>query len=100
MTVTRLNHRVANFEHLMPEGFKDDSNGNDVCASIYSEKLGLKVFIDHKYPNKREESNYPRFAVCKTNDDGEIEDSINDIVFQSEDWGSIIANINTSEYLK
>lgn len=61
-----------------------------MCASIYSEKLGLKVFIDHKDLDMREESNYPRFAVYKTNDDGEIEDSINDMVFQSEDWKALL----------
>ena len=81
----------------MPEGFKDDSNGNDICASIYSEALGLKIFIDNKDPDAREEPNYPRFAVYKTNGDGEIEDPINDLVFQSEDWLSVLEKVKRAD---
>lgn len=89
----QLNHRVGNFEYPMPEGFKDDSNGNDICASIYSKDLGLKIFIDHIDPEEREEPSYPRFAVYKTNADGEIEDSVGGLVYQSDDWVEVLSEI-------
>ena len=85
----QLNHRVGSFEYTMPYGFKDDSNANDICASIYSEKMGLKIFIDHINPEEREEPNYKRFSVYKTNEFGEVEDSINDLVAESEEWLNI-----------
>ena len=91
----QLNHRVGDFEYPMPEGFKDDSNGNDICASIYSESLGLKIFIDHKDPEAREEPNYPRFAVYKTNDDGEVVDHVDGLFLQSENWLTVIDKINS-----
>lgn len=85
-----FNHGLVGFEFPLPNGFKNDSNRNDICASIYSDSLGLKIFIDQADPSKREEPSYPRFAAYKTNEDGEIEDSINDMVFQSEDFKALL----------
>lgn len=90
----QLNHRVGNFEYDIPIGFRDDSNANDICASIYSEKMGLKVFIDHINPEEREVASYKRFSVYKVNECGEIEDSINDLVAESEEWLSIYSLLN------
>lgn len=91
----QLNHRVGNFEYDMPIGFRDDSNANDICASIYSEKLGLKIFIDHFNPDEREVASYKRFSVYKVNECGEIEDSINDLVAEVEDWQAVSLTINS-----
>ncbi|HHC7417891.1 TPA: hypothetical protein ACN3ZQ_001075 [Vibrio cholerae] len=86
MSATKLNHRVGCFEHEIPKSFVDDSNGNDVCASIYSEDLKVKVFIDHINPEEREEPSYARFAIHKTNEFGETED----LVLESESWEEIL----------
>jgi len=35
-------------------GFVDSSYGNDLCPSIYSETLGLRIYCDYKSEAKRE----------------------------------------------
>lgn len=86
MSITKLNHRVGYFEHEIPKSFVDDSNGNDICASIYSHVLRVKIFIDHINSNEREEQSYARFAVHKTNELGETKD----LILESESWDEIL----------
>lgn len=91
MILTKLNHKVGSFEYSLPISFIDDSNGNDICASIYSQLYGLKIFIDHIDPIKREEPSYSRFAVYKTNEYGETED----LILESECWSDILSFLNS-----
>ena len=87
----RLNHpNVCSFEGTFPEGFADVSYGNDVCASIYSSKLGLKVFIDHLLPRDREEPEYSRFSIYRANEFGETEE----LMFETEDFKDVETYIN------
>lgn len=90
-----INHRLHGFEYPIPDGFRDDSNGNDICASIYSKALGVKIFIDRANPDEREEPNYSRFSVYKTNSYGEIEDHIAGLVIESESWLPITEKIES-----
>ncbi|MBE0506975.1 MAG: hypothetical protein IBX50_09695 [Marinospirillum sp.] len=74
------------FEEKIPPTFYDHSNRNDICPSIYSRLLGIKIFIDSKNPEEREEPNYPRFSVYKTNEIGETEE----IAYETEVWQEIL----------
>lgn len=88
---TTLQHRIGTFEHTLPPTFIDSSYGNDICPSIYSKALQLKIFIDHVDPLKREEPSYARFGVYKTNELGETEGSL----LESEHWEDVLNFIQT-----
>lgn len=91
MELTRFKHpRVKTFEENLPIGFVDDSYGNDVCASVISSALGLKIFIDSKNPEDREEPQYPRFSIYKTNIYGETED----LIFETDEFEKIKDIVN------
>lgn len=68
--VTSFNHCVSGMEYPLPDGFKEDSYGNDTCASAVNELLKVKLFVDHKNPDDREDPEKERFAVFSADEEG------------------------------
>lgn len=99
---TKLKHCVGgDFEHKLPDGFVDDSYGNDVCASILSKELKLKIFIDDVNPENREIADSKRFTMLQTNEDGEILTYNHDggFCFETDDWSEVLKAINALDEL-
>lgn len=99
---TKLKHCVGgNFEHELPVGFVDDSYGNDVCASILSKELKLKIFIDDVNHENREITDSNRFTMLQTNEDGEVlYDFDEGFCFETDSWDEILKAINSIDELQ
>lgn len=98
---TKLKHCMGgDFEHKLPDGFFDDSYGNDACASILSKELKLKIFIDDVNPENREISDSKRFTMLQTNEDGEVLDNFDEgFCFETDSWDEVLKAINSIDEL-
>lgn len=81
----------TDFDYDIPElpGFRDESWHNDVCPKFVSHDDKLTIWIDYKDPGLREEGGHSddgyQFTICSR------EDSPNPILYQSNDWDSMLS---------
>jgi len=74
----------------MLDGFEDQSWHNDVCPSMASETLKLRIWCDYEDTEERE-LNTARYCVHKTDDDGQSTAEL----LSTDDWNAVVGLINT-----
>jgi hypothetical protein len=81
---------------LLP-GFVDDTSGNDTCASMRNDALGIKIFMEQADPARRENNaDAPRFSVHRHGEDGCIDEHGNQTggspehaLLNTDDWAEV-----------
>lgn len=74
------------------DGWRDDTNGNDVCQSVvfeYSDTTRLKVWIDSSIASEREVDCGGQYTVVFEDDDGEP-----DTLLVTDNWVSVLMLID------
>jgi hypothetical protein len=81
-----------------PEDFRDTSWRNDTCPSFTSEKLKLKVWIDHTDRRQREwpDDDHRRFLVERINEDGDNVETL----LQCDEWREVLDLVERERGLK
>lgn len=71
----------------MPAGFEDTSWHNDMCPSATNEALGIRVWVEHKDPERRENAGPVRYIL------DEVAGAC-PIIEMGDDWDAIVRAID------